>query len=147
VIAILSGHGNVQAQGMPPTLVVTDTVTSMEFHEQITLVGRSEGAATSAIVSEVTGQVAAIVAPEGNPIKKSAGLIQIDPDRLKLELAAKEGEVNEAQELAELWAREKKRGGELFAKNLIREVSRDSTYAWANICQARYLRLSTVGTD
>jgi len=137
VIAILLGHGNVHAQGMPPTLVVTDTVTSMEFHEQITLVGRSEGAATSAIVSEVTGQVAAIVAPEGNPVKRGETLIEIDGARMRLDLMAKEGEFVEAREQSDLAKKNLKRAEDLFAKELNSEISLDSAKAWVKITEGR----------
>ena len=34
------------AQGMPPTLVETSAVAVMEFHDQITLVGKTEARAT-----------------------------------------------------------------------------------------------------
>lgn len=141
LLTAMAVAGTVLAQGMPPTLVEVDSVRAMQFHQQITLVGRTEGASTSQIVAEVSGRVARIVAEEGNPIRKGDGLIQLDSDRLKLDLDAKEAEVKEAKELAELWARERKRAEELFARNLIREVSRDSTFAWANIYQARYERL------
>ena len=56
----------------PPTLVRTDEVRSMEFHDQITLVGRTEAKIFSRIVAEVSGQVTAINAAEGNPIKRQS---------------------------------------------------------------------------
>ena len=40
---------------MPPTLVETDSVRKMEFHDQITLVGRTQAIANSRIVAEVSG--------------------------------------------------------------------------------------------
>lgn len=132
----------VNAQGMPPTLVVTDSVRTLEFHEQITLVGRSEGSATSAVVAEVEGQVAAIVAPEGNPIKKGDVLIEIDGERKRLELLAKEGEFIEAREQADLAKKNLVRAEELFAKQLSREISLDSAKAWVKIAEGRLQKLT-----
>ncbi|HPI32256.1 MAG TPA: hypothetical protein PLR32_02995, partial [candidate division Zixibacteria bacterium] len=43
------------AQGAPPTLVVTDSVRQMEFHDQISLTGRTEAWVTSRVVAEVSG--------------------------------------------------------------------------------------------
>ncbi len=142
VYGALLTDAQVSGQGMPPTLVVTDTAVSMEFHEQVTLVGRSEGAATSAIVAEVAGQVAAIVAGEGNPIKKGETLIEIDSDRIRLDLMAKEGEFIEAREQFELAKKNLVRTEELFAKNLSREISLDSAKAWVKIAEGRLQKLT-----
>lgn len=136
------GQGIVHAQGMPPTLVVTGTVTSMVFHEQITLVGRSEGSSTSAIVAEVSGQVSAIVAPEGSPIKKGETLIEIDPTRMRFALLAKEGEFIEAREQHDLAKKNLKRSEELFAKKLISDLAMDSAKAWVNITSGQLQRLT-----
>lgn len=136
----------VMAQGMPPTLVVTDTIMTLEFHEQVTLVGRSEGAATSAVVAEVEGQVAAIVAPEGNPIKKGDVLIEIDGERKRLDLLAKEGEFIEAREQSDLAKKNLARTEELFAKQLSREISLDSAKAWVKIAEGR-LQKTTAERD
>jgi RND family efflux transporter MFP subunit len=141
-LTVFVSPDNVFGQGMPPTLVVTDTVTSMEFHEQVTLVGRSEGAATSAIVAEVEGQVEAIVALEGNPIKKGETLITIDDERKRLELLGKEGEFIEAREQFDLAKRNLARTEELFEKNLSREISLDSAKAWVKIAEGRLQKLT-----
>lgn len=142
LVVVTRTPGLVSAQGMPPTLVVTDTVKTLEFHEQVTLVGRSEGAATSAVVAEVEGQVAAIVAPEGNPIKKGEVLIEIDGERKRLDLLAKEGEFIEAREQADLAKKNLVRAEELFAKQLSREISLDSAKAWVKIAEGRLQKLT-----
>jgi RND family efflux transporter MFP subunit len=114
----------------------------MDFHEQITLVGRSEGTASSAIVSEVAGQVAAIVAPEGNPIKKGETLVEIDSDRLRLDLMAKEGEFVEAREQHDLAKKHLARSEDLFQRKLISDISFDSAKSWINISEGRLKRLT-----
>ena len=137
-----SGVESANSQGMPPTLVESDTVRAMEFHEQITLVGRSEGAATSAIVAEVAGQVAAIVAPEGNPIKQGGILIEIDSDRIRLDLMAKEGEYIEVREQFDLAKKSLARSEDLFQRKLISDISFDSAKAWIKISEGRLQKLT-----
>lgn len=131
-----------QSQGMPPTLVEVDTVRSMEFNEQVTLVGRSEGMSSSAIVSEVAGRVSAIVAAEGNPIKKGETLIEIDSDRVRLDLMAKEGEFAEAREQFELAKKNLARSEDLYARKLISDLAYDSAKAWIKISEGRLQKLT-----
>jgi RND family efflux transporter MFP subunit len=127
---------------MPPTLVEVDSVRSLEFNEQVTLVGRSEGTSSSAIVSEVAGRVAAIVAVEGNPIKKGETLIEIDSDRMRLDLMAKEGEFIEAREQFELAKKDLARSEDLFERKLISDLAFDSAEAWIKIAEGRLQKLT-----
>lgn len=130
------------AQGMPPTLVVTDTVLSMDFHEQITLIGRTEAKIESRIVAEISGRVAAIDAAEGNRIRKGETLVSIDSERMRLLLAAKEAEVVEGRVQTELARSQWDRVVELYDQKLVREISRDSARAWLAIAEVRHLKLT-----
>lgn len=141
-IMLTLAYANTARSQMPPTLVEVDTVQSLEFHEQVTLVGRSEGTSNSAIVSEVIGQVAAIVAIEGNPIKKGETLLEIDSDRMRLDLMAKEGEFIEAREQFDLAKKNLARSEDLFARKLISDLAFDSSKAWINIAEGRLQKLT-----
>ncbi|MBD3298129.1 MAG: hypothetical protein GF341_05695, partial [candidate division Zixibacteria bacterium] len=57
LLAVLLMAAPIYAQGGQPTLVVTDQVQSMEFHNQVTLIGRTEPRNNSQIVAEVSGRV------------------------------------------------------------------------------------------
>jgi len=142
LIGIMSTAEPSHSQGMPPTLVVVDSVRAIEFHEQVTLVGRSEGTASSAIVSEVVGRVAAIVAPEGNPVKKGETLLEIDSDRVRLDLMAKEGEFIEAREQFELAKKNLDRSNDLYERKLISDLAFDSANAWIKISEGRLQKLT-----
>lgn len=131
----------ISAQGPPPTLVVTDQVREHEFHDQITLTGRTEARIFSRIVSEVTGRVVAINAPEGNPVKKGQALVTIDTSRIALALQAKEAEAEQARQQAFLADQNRMRAEELFAKQLVPESSIDSARAWAISAEARFRQL------
>ena len=76
----------VWAQDFPPALVQTEPVTTIEFHQQLTLIGRSTARAESRIVSEITGRVMKINATEGRWIKTGGPLVTIDPRRAQLSL-------------------------------------------------------------
>jgi RND family efflux transporter MFP subunit len=117
------------SQGMPPTLVETDAVTSMEFHDQITLVGRTEALANSQIVAEVAGRVVRIEASEGNPVRRGSVLVSIDPDKIRLALDAKRAQVAQARATAELAEKELARSQDLRQQDLVSEGGLDADLA------------------
>jgi len=129
------------AQGAPATLVKTGEVTTNSFHDQLTLIGRTEARVHSAIVAEVTGRVMAINAEEGNRIRKGAPLVTVDSSRIHLSLLAKEAEAEQARQQAILANDNLERSEELFEQNLIPESTIDSARAWAASAQARYNEL------
>lgn len=130
-----------RAQGMPPTLVAVDQVTRMDFHNQVTLVGRTEARVHSKIIAEVSGRVVKINAPEGNEIQKGQPLVSIDPEKIALDLEAKNAELAQSETQAGLAASNLKRSEELFKQSLIRQITLDSAHAWAQIADARYREL------
>lgn len=129
------------AQGPPPVLVVTDTVREMQFHNQVTLVGRTEAKVASQIVSEVYGRVKSINVSEGVRVKVGQSLITIDSDRIKFNLDSKSAEATQARLQAELVLSQKERAEELFRRNLISNTGLDSAVTWANITQEQYNQL------
>lgn len=133
-------HTNAAAQG-PPTLVVTEPVASMEFHDQVTLVGRSEAKIHSEIVSEVSGRVTAIDAAEGNWIGADKPLVSIDSNRIALRLRAKDAEAMQAKAQAELADDAHQRASELFGRDLISETTLDSARVSAIAARERYRQL------
>ena len=141
LIALMVSASTIFAQGAPPTLVVTEPVKKMEFHDQVTLVGRTEAKVNSRIVSEVSGRVMAIDALEGNAIKKGAPLVTVDAEKIILALNAKEAEAAQAKAQADLAETNLKRIKELHAQKLIPETSLDSALAWLEINQERYNQL------
>lgn len=141
VLALLISASAAFPQGPPPTLVVTEPVKTMEFHDQVTLVGRTQAKVNSRIVSEVSGRVIAIDAPEGNSIRKGAPLVTIDAEKIILALKAKEAEAAQAKAQADLAETNLKRIKELYAQKLIPETSRDSAVAWVEINQERFKQL------
>jgi RND family efflux transporter MFP subunit len=137
-ITLAAGTATTQA---PPTLVRTDEVRSMEFHDQITLVGRTEAKVKSRIVAEVSGQVAAVNAAEGNPINAGQPLVSIDASRIALDLQAKEAEAMQAKAQADLAESNLKRIRELHEQELIPETTLDSAAAWVTITRQQFLQL------
>jgi len=102
VLLAAANPNPIRAQGMPPTLVETDLVRTLEFHDQITLVGRTEARAVSQIVAEVAGKVLRVDAAEGVWIRRGQALVTIDARRMQYALDAKRAQVNQAKASAEL---------------------------------------------
>jgi membrane fusion protein (multidrug efflux system) len=125
----------------PPTLVETDTVQSLEFSTQLTLVGRAEPRVNSRIVSEVSGRVARIDAPEGNPVGVGEPLVTIAPERIQFDLNAKEAEVIQAKTQEDLARSNLGRAEDLYKQQLIRKITYDSAQAWVTASEANRKRL------
>ncbi|MFQ5510849.1 MAG: efflux RND transporter periplasmic adaptor subunit [Candidatus Krumholzibacteriia bacterium] len=138
---LLGAFATASAQDMPPALVMTEPVTTIEFHDQLTLIGRSEANAESRIVAEVAGRVKAINAREGRWIASGKPLVTIDPERIKLSLEAKQAETNQAQADADLAKKELKRAEDLFKQEILPERALDETQATATRTIERYYQL------
>jgi RND family efflux transporter MFP subunit len=123
---------------MPPTLVETAAVSTMEFHDQITLVGRTEALANSRIVSQVSGRVVRIHAAEGNSIARGELLVSIDADRIKLARDAKQAQVAQARATAELAAKELERSRDLHERDLVSQERFDAAFAENTRAQGLY---------
>lgn len=132
----------VTAQGPPATLVVTDVVGSHEFHDQITLVGRTEARLHSNIVAEIPGRVVAIEAPEGNAVREGQPLVLIDSTRLALEYKSASADAERAKQQAFLAQSNLTRAEELREQKLISQSTIDSARAWAKSAEAEYQRLA-----
>ncbi len=107
------------AQQMPPTSVETEPVRSMQFHNQIILVGRTEARAQSRIVSEVAGRVIRVDAGEGNAIRRGDVVVSIDPRSIQYSVDAKRAEVEQARVQAELEEKNLVRSENLFEQGAI----------------------------
>lgn len=129
------------AQQAPPTLVSTEEVRLMDFHQQVVLVGRTEAWVESRIVSEVSGRVQSIEASEGAYVRAGSPLVRIDSDRTHFLFEAKKAETREAQLQAELANANLDRAKELHKQNLVRQTTLDSALAWVGIAAERHNRL------
>ncbi len=129
------------AQGPPPVLVVVDTVTEMQFHDQVTLVGRTEAKVASRVVSEVSGRVREVNTAEGVRVTAGSPLVTVDSDRIRFSLESKRAQAEQAKLHADLAATQKVRAQELFDRNLISESGYDSAATWASITIEQYNEL------
>ncbi|HSG99513.1 MAG TPA: efflux RND transporter periplasmic adaptor subunit, partial [candidate division Zixibacteria bacterium] len=128
--------------GQGPTLVVTDSVRLMEFHDQVTLVGRTEAIATSQIVSEVEGRVNSIDALEGARVAEGATLVSVDPERIRLAHMAKKAQAAQAKAEADLAVANLKRAEQLFKEAGISESQLEEKRAAATAALERFNQLS-----
>lgn len=121
-----------RAQGPPPALVETAPIRELDFHEQLTLVGRTEAWAESRIVAEVSGRVSSVDAAEGRRVKRGDPLITIDCRRVALALEAKRAEAAQAKADADLAAKELERARDLVETEVFPERNLDSAEADAS---------------
>ena len=129
----ISAAAPVLSQEMPPTLVETDIVREMEFHDQITLVGRTRAWAESRIVAAVSGQVVRVDAPEGHWLKRGEVLVTIDSDRIQYALEAKRAEAAQAEAQADLAEKDLARAKDLLQQSLISDNEMDTAVAEAEV--------------
>ena len=141
VLAVILFLPFISAQAQQGTLVETEPLKNIEFHDQITLVGRTEAWISGNIVAEISGQVESVDAAEGVWVKADTPLIKVDAEQLRYNLNAKTAEAKEAQYQANLANTHLERARELFSQNLISQAGMDSALAWAGIEQARSARL------
>ncbi len=141
IAAVLFIAAAVSAQQMPPTLVVTDSVREMEFHDQLTLTGRTEAVVASRIVAEVSGRVEKINAGEGVPVGAGKTLITIDAEQMQYALDAKAAEAEQARQRADLAADLLRRTKDLHNRNLVAQTALDSATAWNTITEQQYRQL------
>ncbi len=128
-------------QGPPATLVKTEPIVSMSFHDQVTLIGRTEAKSQSSIVSEISGRVESINANEGEYIERGATLVSVDSRSIRLLYLAKKAEASEAKAQAELAEKNLNRAQELYAKNTIAESRLDTEKANSAVATHRYEKL------
>ncbi|MDH3214678.1 MAG: efflux RND transporter periplasmic adaptor subunit [Candidatus Krumholzibacteria bacterium] len=129
------------SQDFPPALVVTEPVKTLDFHKQLTLIGRSKARAESRIVSEVSGRVVRIGAREGVWISKGKPLVTIDAQRIQFTLDAKTAEAAQAEADADLAKKELARAENLFEQEILPERTLDAARAAATRTIERYHQL------
>ncbi len=141
LLATVSMALALSAQGPPPALVETAPVQEIEFHDQLTLVGRTEARAESRIVAEVAGRVRSVDTGEGRWVRRGQPLVTIDCRRVALALEAKQAEAAQAQADAELAAKELARAEDLVKTEIFPERNLDSAVAAASRTAERHRQL------
>ena len=141
VLALLPATITLTAVAQPPTLVVTDRITELEFHDQITLTGRTAAISTSSIVSEVSGRVKSINAREGTRVSKGDPLVTVDDEKIRLRYTAKRAEAAQAKAQSDLATANLKRAEKLYAQSGISESQFDEKRTQAVTALERYNQL------
>jgi RND family efflux transporter MFP subunit len=126
---------------MPPSLVVTEPLQTMVFHDQLTLIGRTQARAESRIVAEVAGVVQEINAPEGRWVQKGQPLVTIDSRRIALVLRAKTAQTKQAKADADFAERQLKRSQDMYDQEVLSESGLDADQTGAIRTIERYNQL------
>ena len=123
------------------TLVETAPIREVEFHHQLTLVGRTEARGESRVVAEVAGRVSSVDAAEGRAVKRGEKLVTIDCRRTALALEAKRAEAAQATADAELATKELARARDLVSTEVFPERNLDRAVADASRTAERFRQL------
>ncbi len=129
------------AFSQPPTLVVTEKTIQKNFHNQISLIGRTRGIIKSNIVAEISGRVKSIQTDEGTKVNKNQTLLTIDDQTISFLFQAKSAETVQAEVQAKLASERKERAVRLLKDNLISETGYDSSLALDAIQTAFYKKI------
>ncbi len=122
-------------------LVETAPIREVEFHQQVTLVGRTEARGESRVVAEVAGRVSSVDAAEGRPVRRGQVLVTVDCRRTALTLEAKRAEAAQARADAELAEKELARARDLVATEVFPERNLDRAEADASRTAERFRQL------
>lgn len=140
-LTVTSVTAVLRAQDLPPAAVETAPVQELEFHDQLTLVGRTEARRESRIVAEVSGRVSSLAAEEGHEVRRGAALVNIDCRRVALDLEAKKAEAAQAMADADLARKELARARDLVRTEVFPERNLDNAEAAEKRSAERYREL------
>ncbi len=129
------------AQGPPATLVVTEKLKKMQFHDQVTLVGRTEANAHSKVVAAVSGRVKIINSNEGRRVQKGDALVSIDTEKIVPLADARRAEAAEAKAKADVAQKDLERAEKLFSEKTISQSRIEQIRAETTGATENYNRL------
>jgi RND family efflux transporter MFP subunit len=109
----------VPAQGPPPALVETSTVTSERITESVVFTGTVRAILDSLVASEVSGRVANRRVENGDRVRKGQMLIELDASRLERALDVALAQRDEVQALLELAEKQETRARELYRDQVL----------------------------
>ncbi len=134
ILLSLTPSSEAVAQGRPPSPVRYTEAEERPVRRQLHLPGSVEARTSSLVASEVEGLVVALVAHEGDQVKKGQSIVELRKDHLELQIEAAEAELREADARLKQANRNLERAQELFESEVLsREQLDDSRYesdAW-----------------
>jgi RND family efflux transporter MFP subunit len=116
---ILFSSSLVLAQERPPSPVGYTEAREHTVRQQIRLPGSVEAKTSSLVASEVEGKVIALLAREGQTVRKGQTLVELRKDHLEIELAAAEAELREAEARLKQAQQNLERSQELFDSQVL----------------------------
>lgn len=131
----------------PATLVVTDQIKTLEFHNQVTLIGRAEANHASRVVSTVAGVVSGLPGAEGVPVSFGDPLVTVLETTIRLRYMAKKSEAAQAKAQADLAMANLKRAEQLFEEKAISESRMQTETANATVALERYNQLTAEANE
>lgn len=123
--------------GMPPALVVTETVVREPIHERLSLIGTAQPLRDSLVASEVEGRVTARSIEHGDRVEAGTVLVELDSTRLRKELDRVRAQQVDAQAQLELAEIQAGRARRLFEREILSRGEMDEAAAKLRSNQGR----------
>jgi membrane fusion protein, multidrug efflux system len=111
------GSGPAKEDSHAPSVSVAE-VESVDLREEIRASGDLNARLHTTIAAEIEGRVTGIAVDEGGSVKAGAVVLEIDPERRRLELAAHRAEVAQAEANLEKERRQTERMRKLHTQNI-----------------------------
>lgn len=118
-------------------LVSAMPVSLENLEDRVTAVGELVAPQHAEISAEVDGRVTELMLVEGQPVAAGEALLELDPAKRRLELAAARARVTEAEASVENFRRQVTRQRELQARNIASQSSLDDAETELRLAQAK----------
>lgn len=137
------GQGRASATDDRPMARVTYVeARTYEMQQQVELPGTVEAPNSSLVASEVEGRVEAILAREGQTVRKGAVLVELGSDHLQIELRSAVADHREAEARLQMAERNLERSKDLFEKEVLSQQQLDDARYETDAWQGRVDRLA-----
>jgi membrane fusion protein (multidrug efflux system) len=120
----------------PPVVVVA--VELADLDERIEASGELRAQDRAAVASELAGRITSVLREEGEPVGADEVLLEIDPERRKLELDSARAGLDEARAARDEQKRELARRRQLHEKGIASDAQLDQTATQLALAQSRY---------
>ncbi len=134
--ALACGEAEVEAEIQHPPVVVVP-VTVDDVRERIEATGELRAQEDAAIAAEIAGRVTAVLADEGEAVEAGQVLIELDPERRTLEVAAARARYEETTAAVAEQERDHERVKQLHTKGIASQARLDESATQLSLMKSR----------
>src|SRR5688572_21499119 len=136
LFALACGDDAAKEDSHLPSVSVAE-VESVDLHEEIRASGDRNARLHTTIAAEIEGRVTEISVDEGGSVEAGAVVLEIDPERRRLELTARRAQVAQAQANYEKEKRQTERMRKLHTQNISSEQKLEEAETALTLARSR----------